>query len=43
MRSAEMVHVEVGSGGMKGKIVRAMLPFISGHPAKPLRPSRSRN
>lgn len=31
MRSAEVVHVEVGSGGMKGNIVRAMFPFIPGH------------
>lgn len=37
MRSAEAVHVEAGSGGMKGNISRAMLPFISGHRAKALR------
>ena len=33
MRSAEVVHFEAGFGGMKGNIVRAMLPFISGHRA----------
>lgn len=31
MRSAEVVPFEAGSGGMKGNIVRTMLPFISGH------------
>lgn len=31
MRSAEVVHFEAGSGGMKGNIVRAIFPFISGY------------
>ncbi len=35
MRSAEVVHFEAGSGGMKGNIDRAMFPFISGHGRSP--------
>lgn len=35
MCSPAVIHSEAGSGGMKGNIVRAMLPFISGHRRNP--------
>lgn len=31
MRSTVVVHSEARAGGVKGNIVRAMFPFISGH------------
>lgn len=47
MRCAEVVNPVTESDEMKGNIVRAMLPFISGHPTKranrllPVRPRSS--